>query len=113
LSNGYVEFLVDQLAARDVSARRMFGGAGLFRDGLMFALVADDELYLKVDDSSRPAFEALGLTPFRYRRKGRPIALKSYYRAPEGLVDDPDELVRWADAAWEAALRAGQRGDPA
>lgn len=89
----------------DVNARRMFGGYGIFRDGLMFALIADDELYFKVDERNRPAFEALDLKPFVYRKKGRDTSL-AYYRAPEDALDDPDEAVAWARPAFDAALRA-------
>lgn len=90
-----------------VTARRMFGGHGLYCEGLMFALVADHSLYLKVDDQNRPDFEALGCTPFTYTLKDKPMAL-SYWSAPEAMFDDPSEAVRWARLAWDAAAR-GQR----
>lgn len=111
----FVSFLLDQLAPFDgVSARRMFGGHGLFRDGLMFALVADDTLYLKVDAGNRPDFEAAGTAPFTYEREGREIAL-SYYEAPPDVVETADELAAWSQKAFEAALRTrkptrGKRG---
>ena len=101
----FVSFLLDQLASFDgVSARRMFGGHGLFRDGLMFALVADDTLYLKVDAENRPDFEAAGTAPFTYEREGREIAL-SYHEAPPDVVEAADELGEWSRKAFEAALR--------
>ena len=91
------------------AVRRMFGGAGLFRDGVMFALVADDVLYLKADDASRPAFEAAGSSPFTYDRKGREAVALSYWRAPEEDMDDADALCGWAVKGWEAARRAAIR----
>ena len=101
----FVSFLLDQLASFDgVSARRMFGGHGLFRDGLMFALVADDTLYLKVDAGNRADFEAAGAGPFTYERQGREIAL-TYYEAPPDVVEAADELGEWSRKAFEAALR--------
>ena len=101
-----VDHLVDQLAPLGgVSARRMFGGHGIFRDGLMFALVAGDCLYFKVDDDNRAEFEARGLEPFRYAKKGKLVAL-SYHQAPEEAMDDGEELCRWARPAFAAALRA-------
>ena len=87
-----------------VTARRMFGGGGLFRDGLMFAIIDDDTLFLKVDDGNRPAFEAAGGRRFTYRREDRTISM-SYYEAPPDLFDDADELCTWARAASAAAFR--------
>jgi DNA transformation protein and related proteins len=87
-----------------VSARRMFGGHGLYHEGLMFAIVADQRLYLKVDEQNRADFEALGLMPFTYNMKSKEVAL-SYWCAPAQIYDEPAEAVRWARSAWEAALR--------
>jgi DNA transformation protein len=87
-----------------VSARRMFGGQGLYHEGLMFAIVMDNRLYLKADDLNRPEFEALGLTPFTYPMKGKTVAL-SYWTAPDAIFDEPTEAVHWARSAWEAAAR--------
>lgn len=103
----YRAFIADLLAPMGpVKVRRMFGGAGVFLDGLMFGLIKDDELYFKVDDGNRADFEDAGEEPWRYQRKGRkPVAL-SYYRAPDALYDDPEELQSWARQAFEAALRS-------
>ena len=87
-----------------VTARRMFGGHGLYHEGLMFAIVVDNRLYLKTDDINRPEFEAQGLAPFTYPMKGKTVAL-SYWSAPDAIFDEPTEAVRWARSAWEAAAR--------
>ena len=87
-----------------VSARRMFGGHGLYHEGLMFAIVMDQRLYLKADEANRPEFEALGLAPFTYAMKGKEVAL-SYWAAPDTMFDEPSEAVRWAQSSWDAALR--------
>ena len=87
-----------------VSARRMFGGHGLYCEGLMFAIVMDNRLYLKADDLNRPDFEALDLAPFTYAMKGKTVAL-SYWSAPDAIFDEPTEAVRWARSAWDAAAR--------
>lgn len=94
--------------AGPVATRRMFGGAGFFQDGLMFALVADDVLYLKVDGVSAADFDREGLAPFVYEAKGRRIAL-SYRRAPECLFEDRDEASRWVRLALEAARRSAPK----
>lgn len=87
-----------------ITSRRMFGGHGIYHDGLMFGLVADEQLYLKADAVSRQQFTDLGLTPFTYLRQGKAAQL-SYYLAPEEIFDDPDAARHWARLAFEAALR--------
>jgi DNA transformation protein len=98
----FVQELLEDWAS--VSARRMFGGYGLYHEGLMFAIVMEQRLYLKVDEVNRPEFEALGLAPFTYVMKGRDVAL-SYWAAPDAIFDEPSVAVRWARSAWDAALR--------
>lgn len=106
VSDGYVELLQDLLSdLGPITARRMFSGVGLFAGGVMFAIVIDDVLYLKADAATRGAFEAEGLAPFSYARSGRAVAL-SYWRAPERLLDDRDEMLGWAARALGAARQA-------
>src|SRR5262245_43382934 len=92
----------------------MFGGAGIFADGAMFALVHDGVIYLKTDAHNAPDFERENLGPFTYLRRGEPASLSSYRRMPDRLYDDPDELAAWARAALAAAsgkpARKRQRG---
>ena len=92
-----------------VTVRRMFGGAGLFAEGLMFGLVFDGAIYLKVDGESIPGFEREGSRPFTYTRgksagRGREASLP-YWRLPERLYDDPEELAAWAAHAFAIAER--------
>jgi DNA transformation protein and related proteins len=86
-----------------VTVKRMFGGAGIWSDGLMFGLVFDGAIFLKVDETSIPDFEREGSKPFVYTRaksKGRVgRASLSYWRLPERLYDDPEELAAWASRA--------------
>ena len=86
-----------------VAVRRMFGGAGLYRDGLMFALEFDGVIFLRVDEASIPDFEREGSRPFVYTRAKSPgkigRASLSYWRLPERLYDDPEELAVWAERA--------------
>jgi DNA transformation protein len=92
-----------------VTVRRMFGGAGIFSQGLMFGLVADDAIYLKVDAASIPDFEREGSEAFTYTRSnsrgGDGTAALSYWRLPERLYDDPEELKIWAARALAVAER--------
>jgi DNA transformation protein len=114
-SDGFAEFLRDQLAPLGcITMRRMFGKTGVFCDGFMLGMVRDNTLYLRVDDDNRAAFkEAESFPPLNYEKKGGTIDL-SFWRAPERLFDEPDELVTWARAALAAARRvAAQRERPA
>ena len=81
----------------------------MFRDGLMFALVAEDVLFFKVDDENTSQFEAEDLAPFTYTTKKGDRGVMSYRRAPERCLDDPDEMTEWANSAFAAALRAGKK----
>ena len=104
------EFIRDLFAQfRPVSVRRMFGSAGLSCDGLTFGLVFDGAIYLKVDAQSIPDFEREGSKPFVYTRAKSPgkigRASLSYWRLPERLYDDPDELAVWAARALAIAER--------
>lgn len=90
-----------------VQARAMFGGYGLYLDGIMFALIAYDTLYFKVDDGNRGDFIAEGMRPFSYQGRGRPVEM-SYYEVPPALFDDPGALAEWAERSHRAARRARQ-----
>lgn len=91
-----------------IKTRRMFGGVGVYHQGLMFGLVHDDVLYLKVDEASAGAFVEQGSVPFEPEMRGKRVKM-SYYTAPEGMLDDLAEARTWAARAFEAALRAKQR----
>lgn len=109
-SDSFAEFLREQLAPLGrVTLRRMFGKTGVFCDGVMFAMVTDNMLYLRVDDRNREAFEeAAASPPLNYGKKGATIDL-SFWRAPERLFDEPDEFVDWARLALAAARRVAAK----
>jgi len=111
-SDSFAELLREQLAPLGrLTMRRMFGKTGVFCDGLMFGMVTDDTLYFRVDDHNRAAFkEAKSAPPLSYEKQGRSIDL-SFWRAPERLFDEPDELVAWARAALAAARRVAAKGE--
>jgi len=92
-----------------VSVRRMFGGAGIFVDGRMIGLVSRGVIYLKADAETIPAFEQERLAPFSYATREGERKLTSYWRMPDRLYDDIEELARWARAAHGAALRKAAR----
>ena len=101
-------FILDLLRPLDPVARRMFSGVGLFHGGAMFGLLVRDACYLRVNDTTRGQFERAGSTAFSYMRGDRRVSLSAYYAVPEGLLDQPDDLVRWARDAIEVA-RAEKR----
>jgi DNA transformation protein len=110
----FLAFLKDQLAPLGhVTSRRMFSGAGIYCDGVIFALVLrGDTLYFKVDVGNRAAYEAEGLEPFSYEAKGRTVQVGAYWHVPERLFDDPDEMLAWARAALAAGQRAAHKKKP-
>ncbi|MDR5866128.1 TfoX/Sxy family protein [Halomonas koreensis] len=102
----YTEYLQDVFALLGpIAARRMFGGYGIYHDGAMFALVADEVLYLKADALNVGDFEREGLPAFEYVRQGRVVKL-SYYQAPEVLFEDLELARDWARRSLAAARRA-------
>ena len=105
-SDSFAEFLREQLAPLGrVAMRRMFGKTGVFCDGFMLGMVRDNTLYFRVDDDNRVSFkEAESFPPLNYEKRGATIDL-SFWRAPERLFDEPEELVIWARAALAAARR--------
>jgi len=88
-----------------VSVKRMFGGHGVYLDGLCFAIEADGEVYVKADEESRAAFAAAGSSPFVYVARGRPMTM-AYWRLLANAYDDAEELKRWAALGLDAARRA-------
>ncbi len=107
MHDGLAAHILDML--RDwggVSARRMFSGYGLFRQGAMFGLIARDTFYLRVDDRNRRDFAAAGSRVFTYRREAREVELRGYMECPPDILEDAEEMMRWAKAAAGAALAA-------
>lgn len=89
-----------------VRARAMFGGQGLYVDGLFTALIAGGELFLKVDDETQARFEAAGCQPFTFEMKNGQKTSMRYFRPPEEALESPPLMLPWARLAFEAALRA-------
>ena len=105
-TSNFAEYAVDLLGAVGrVVPRRMFGGYGLYCDGVMFALIADDVLYLKADEANRPELERAGSEPFTYEAKGR-RTIMAYWRAPDDAIESREVAAPWARSALAAALRA-------
>ena len=106
VSESLVALLQEQLEPLGhIAFRRMFSGAGVYCDGTIFGLILRDALHFRVDDRNRAAYEAEGMAPFSYEAQGKVRQLGAYWRVPERLFDEPDEMIEWA----RAALAAGRR----
>jgi DNA transformation protein and related proteins len=107
VSSEYREWVLEQLhAAGPVTGRAMFGGYGLYIDGLFFGLIDDDVLYFKVDDSTRGEYEVAGSGPFRPMGNEKPM---QYYELPANVLEDRSRLIEWTQKALEVARRAKRR----
>ena len=105
----YIDFLHEVFELFGViTTRRMFGGYGIYHQGLMFGLVADDELYLKVDKTSISVFDERNLAAFEYDKNGKVMQM-SYHKAPEEIFDEPEQANYWANLAYDAAIRANKK----
>ena len=104
--SAFIDYVVELFGAQgSVTARRMFGGHGVYRDGLMFALVSGDVLYFKTDDETRPRFMAAGSQPFSYENKHRGLVATSYWQAPDDAMESSALMQPWARLGIEASLR--------
>ena len=107
--SGFVDYVLELMADwAAVSARKMFGGYGLYREGQMFALIAEDELFFKTDTANAAQFERAGCHPFIYASQTRTVQM-SYWSAPAASLDAPAEMGEWCQSAYAAALRAQRR----
>ncbi|MDY6791883.1 MAG: TfoX/Sxy family protein [Thermodesulfobacteriota bacterium] len=105
----FVAYVVDLMQSiGPVHARSMFGGHGIFLQGLMFGLIADSVLYLKADKQTENEFKARGLEAFTYNKKGKEFKM-SYYQAPEEALEDAEEMNVWANKAYKTALKAASK----
>jgi len=105
VSKGYRSWIQEQLGqVRPVEGRSMFGGLGLYSGGLFFALADDDRLYFKVDDATRPRYQEAGMGAFDPFKDGR--TMEGYYEVPGEVLEDPEQLTPWMEAALGVAARA-------
>ncbi len=106
--SGFLTYLLEDVL-RDiegVTARAMFGGYGLYRNGIVFGIIADDELYFKVDEKNRAEYEAHDSEPFTYEAiKGKRVAM-SYWKVPADILEDPEALLKWINTSVQASKRS-------
>ncbi|MDT8300219.1 MAG: TfoX/Sxy family protein [Sedimentisphaerales bacterium] len=106
VSDEFIDYVIDQLAGwAYVSVRKMFGGAGLYCDGKMFGLIADDVAYLKVDDSNREDFIKAGSSPFNPFPEKAKTTVMPYYEIPADILEDRGQLTAWAERSLSIAKK--------
>jgi len=109
-SKEFHDFVMEQLQGLgEVRSRKMFGEYGVYCDDVFFAVIADESLWLKVDDGNRPRFEARGMGPFS---PGDPPSPMQYYEVPVDVLEDSAQLHEWAAVSMEVAARAPKRRKP-
>jgi DNA transformation protein and related proteins len=107
VSPDYLAYVIEQLASfSNVTARRMFGGIGLYAEGVFFGLIDDDTLYFKVDDSNRAEYQDRGCKPFRPIKNDPAAYSMSYFEVPPDILEESEGLVRWAAKAYQVGLKA-------
>jgi len=108
----FASYVVDLMQSiGPVTSKYMFGGVGIFLEGLMFGLIADNELYLKVDEDNLADFEELGLSAFSFAKDGKEFKM-GYFQAPEEAMEDIEMMNQWATKAYGAAIRAAAKKKP-
>ncbi len=114
VSAAFREHVTDLFATfGEVKIKLMFGGAGVYYKDQMFALLAGERIFLKVNEETRGAFEAERCKPFVFESKDGETIMTSYVEVPPRLLDDTDELARWAQRAYEAAVKGRGKKKPA
>ena len=113
---GFADLLEELFAPLGgVTIKRMFGGHGVFKSGMMFGLIDDDVLYFKADEQTVPAFQKEGCEAWSYRSHKGEDRVMSYWRAPERLLDEPEEFAEWgrAPTTWATSWMVAPKKKPA
>ncbi len=106
----FITYLNDLLAPiGPLTDGTFFGGHAFKSDGIQFAMVMGNTLYLRVDDTTRPEFEERGAEPFSYATKKKRVFVRTYFSVPEGLLEDQDELTVWARESIDVSKKAEQK----
>lgn len=102
-SNGFVEYITDLLSSYgDITSRKMFGGYGLYCNKIIFAIIADDELYFKANSELAKEYESAGSLPFTYQKDEKRVAL-SYWYVPIEIIEEEDSLKSWFSKSFSVA----------
>ena len=111
----YIDYVLDALLSLQLGSmkvRKMFGGYGIYQDGIFFALIANNILYFKVDDSNRLMYESHGSKPFSYAGKNNTTVIMSYWEVPADILENHNTLIEWVKKAVEVARLAKKSVKP-
>lgn len=99
----FIDYVTQDLLSnfKGVSARAMFGGYGLYRDGVIFGIIVDDTVYFKADETNRAEYEKRGSEAFTYAAKGGKKVAMSYWEVPAEILDDREAIAEWAERSWK------------
>lgn len=102
----YVTYICEDVLAdiSGITSKRMFGGYGIYKDGIFFAIIADGQTYFKVDKTNQEQYELHGSKPFTYQNKNKTVAL-SYWLVPENVLEDRELIAEWVDQSVEINLK--------
>ncbi|MEK7185746.1 MAG: TfoX/Sxy family protein [Patescibacteria group bacterium] len=108
--SSFREFVFDEVFREipGITSRAMFGGWGIYKDGIFFSLIADGALYFKVDESNKKDYEDLGSEPFVYTAKGKSMTM-SYWNLPEEIMNDREKLIEWIDKSVAVAINSKKK----
>ena len=111
ISSEYLDYILDLLSPLDgITPRRMFGGCGLYKDHVFFALISDDTLYFKVTEGeTRDIYQKASSTPFSYKKQGKNVTLSSYWHVPADWLEDQEILLDYAAQSYAQAARSPNR----
>ncbi len=105
----YAEYVIDLLHSYgDITAKSMFGGYGIYKDGVIVAIIVDDELYFKVDKTNQPQYESHDSEPFTYMGKGKQVKM-SYWKVPLDIMENEGELAAWLEKSYEISLKTKRK----
>lgn len=105
--SSFLEYLLNEAMAEvpNLTYKRMFGGYGLYKSGIFFAIVTGNTLYFKVDESTKRQYQDLGSTPFSYKNKNKMVNT-SYWEVPDSILEDQKKLLQWINEACKVYLRS-------
>lgn len=105
--SGYANYILDLLLPLgNMKARKMFGGFGIYKNGIFFALIINNILYFKVDDTNQSDYESFGSKPFTYTNKNEKLVSMSYWEVPIDILENHDAIAKWVEKAVQAAQLA-------
>lgn len=105
MSSNYLKYIIEILAPHgEITARSMFGGYGIYKNGVIFALIAYDELYFKVDESNKSQYKKFDSEPFTYEAKGKKSTM-SYWKVPIEILEDEEQIGVWLDQSYGISLK--------